>query len=77
LERLHALRVLAERGLAPSQPVVESHQDSVDRLLQLVERQELQAGPDGGLQRPRVLLVAQEPGQGFDDELAEPLALGA
>ena len=69
------MRVLAERGLSPSQPVVESHQDPVNRLLQLVESQELKRDPDGDLQRLRVLLVAQKPGQGFDDELPQPLPL--
>src|SRR5262249_29823523 len=57
LEHPDAVLVLAQGALAPARVDVEPHQDSVDRLLERIEREELQRGPNGRFGRSALALL--------------------
>jgi hypothetical protein len=76
LQTVDAQLVLLERRRPAPLPRVELHQGAVHGLLQRIEREQPQRRPDGAFRAGGPGLVGQEPGQGLQRNLAEPLALG-
>jgi hypothetical protein len=74
LEHAHALLVLPERGPPPSLLRVEAHQRSVHGLLQRVQRQQPESAQHRRLDGARLALVCQQPREGLEGELPQPLA---
>src|SRR5262249_34869598 len=67
--------VLLQRCAPPALPRIETHQRSMRGLLQRIEREETDGGLDGTLRRLTLGLVGEQPGEGLEGELSEPLAL--
>ena len=67
--------VLAERGLAPAGLGVKAHESSVDDLLERIEREQLQGGLDGRLERARLSLLSEQASEDLQSELSQTLAL--
>ena len=65
--------VLAQRGLAPAGVGVEPHQRPVDRLLERIEREELQRRLHGRIGRSALSMVDEEAGEDFEGQLSQAL----
>jgi hypothetical protein len=76
LEDSHAELVLVESGPPPAQLVVEAHQRAVHRLLERIERDKPEPGPQGRLHGAGSPLGGQQRAVRLDRQLAQPLPLG-
>ena len=74
-EDAHTLLVLAKRGAAPAALRVQPHQRAMHRLLQRVERQQLQRGLHGRLTGVNLPLVREKLRERLQGQLTQPLAL--
>jgi len=63
LQDRDASLILPERCPPPSLLDIQSHQGPVGGLLQGIECEQSQHGPDSGVGRPDLTLVGEEPGQ--------------
>ena len=73
LEHADTMLVLAQRGLAPAGVGVEPHQRPVDRLLERIEREELQRRLHGRIGRSALSMVDEEAGEDFEGQLSQAL----
>ena len=75
LQHVQAHVVLPECGAASAEPDVEAHHCPVDRLLERIQRQQMQRRPERQVGMTHPALVDEKTRQRLDGQLAEPLTL--
>ena len=75
LQHIQAHVVLPECGTASAKPDVEAHHGPVDRLLERIQRQQMQRRPERQVGMTLPALVDEETRQRLDGQFAEPLTL--
>jgi hypothetical protein len=74
-EPIHALLVLVQCGLPTSESRVQAHHRAMNRLLQRVEREQVESSLHSRLQGADLLLMGEQARHGLDRQLAQALAL--